>query len=137
MLKKLLAVATAAPLVALGVQVTASAAVRPKPLLVCTATVSSQHPVDYSTVVTTVRVGAAGIKTAVTANYKTVRTTMTGVSVLQPVGDMRFAYLAHAPFKISDAKPGYKVQVNAVVSRPGWRSGSCSTWFIPQAKPKR
>jgi hypothetical protein len=127
---------TAAAVAGLGMLAVpaASAAPKPLPLLICAVTVSNQHPADYSTVTETVHVGAAGIKATVTNAYSTKNTVATAVSG-KPAGTVQLRYPAVTSFKISDAKPGYEVKVAAVVTWPGWRSGSCTSWFTPQAKP--
>lgn len=133
MLRKLLVVAVT--VIGLGVlALPASASVKVLPLLLCTVVVSNQQPADYSTVNVDVYAGAAGITATVTAHYSTKNTVRTGVTATRVAGSLRLPYLAVVPFKISDARPGYKVVVSTVVSWPGWRPGSCSASFTPKLK---
>ena len=96
----------------------------------CHASVSNTAPRDYSTVIVYVNT-TPGPSTRVTtaAHYKTVTTIKTTTDPKAPKGrpqpDARVSYW------ISDAKPGFKVKVDATV-RIGARSSSCSTSFTPK-----
>ena len=89
--------------------------------LPCQASMSNDHPADYTT--TDVRVHTAGFAGVTTvAHYKTTSHKKTGTAGSR--GNASIGYY------ISGATPGYRVVVSVrVVS--GHRSGSCSTWFIP------
>jgi hypothetical protein len=98
--------------------VTATPASAPLP---CHASMSNNHPKDYtSTYVRVHTVAYAGITTV--AHYKTVNRKHTGKAGAKGNATIRYY--------ISGATPGYKVVVSVRVVK-GNRSGSCSTWFIP------
>lgn len=80
---------------------------------------SDSSPADYST--TDVMVQTNGTTVSATAHYKTTDTTH---SVSASGGS------ADIPFHISDATPGYTVQVDVTVSSGG-ATGSCGTSFTP------
>jgi transketolase N-terminal domain/subunit len=99
----------------------ASAAAPAVTSLPCHASMSNNHPKDYTKTyvdVTTV----AYAKVITVAHYKTVDRKHTGTA--NSKGKASIAYY------ISGATPGYKVIVKVTVSS-GSRTGSCSTWFIP------
>jgi hypothetical protein len=89
--------------------------------LPCRAWMSNSHPSDYTTTYVKVHtVGYAAVTTV--AHYRTTDHKKTGRAGKK--GNASIGYY------ISGATPGYKVVVSVrVVS--GKRSGSCSTWFIP------
>jgi len=89
--------------------------------LPCHASMSNNHPRDYTT--TDVRVHTAAHASVTTvAHYRTTNHKKTGKA--GSGGNASIGYY------ISGATPGYRVVVSVrVVS--GHRSGSCSTWFIP------
>jgi len=90
--------------------------------LTCQASMSNNHPADYTT--TDVRVHTVGYASVTTiAHYKTTNHKKTGTAGVR--GNATIAYY------ISGATPGYKVVVSVRVVHGG-RSGSCSTWFIPR-----
>ncbi len=89
--------------------------------LPCQASMSNNHPADYTT--TDVRVHTVGYASVTTiAHYKTTNHKKTGTAGVR--GNATIAYY------ISGATPGYRVVVSVRVVH-GNRSGSCSTWFIP------
>jgi azurin len=89
--------------------------------LPCQASMSNNHPADYTT--TDVRVHTVGHASVTTvAHYKTTNHKKTGTAGVR--GNATIAYY------ISGATPGYRVVVSVRVVH-GNRSGSCSTWFIP------
>jgi hypothetical protein len=114
--------AVAALLTVGGVATAATAAAAPASApLPCQATMSNNHPSDYTT--TDVRVHTAGYASVTTvAHYKTTSHKKTGTAGVR--GNASIAYY------ISGATPGYRVVVSVRVVHAG-RSGSCSTWFIP------
>jgi hypothetical protein len=89
--------------------------------LPCHASMSNNHPRDYTT--TDVRVHTAAHASVTTvAHYRTTNHKKTGKAGSS--GNASIGYY------ISGATPGYRVVVSVrVVS--GHRSGSCSTWFTP------
>ena len=89
--------------------------------LTCHASMSDNHPRDYTT--TDVRVHTAAHASVTTvAHYRTTNHKKTGTA--GSGGNASIGYY------ISGATPGYRVVVSVrVVS--GHRSGSCSTWFTP------
>ena len=90
--------------------------------LPCHASMSNNHPRDYTT--TDVRVHTAARASVTTvAHYRTTNHKKTGTAGKK--GNASIGYY------ISGATPGYKVVVSVRVAR-GKRSGSCSTWFIPR-----
>jgi hypothetical protein len=112
-----------AALLTAGGAVTASAAeaAPASAPLPCQASMSDNHPADYTT--TYVRVhttGYAGVTTV--AHYKTTNHKKTGTAGSR--GDASIGY------SISGATPGYRVVVSVHVAHDG-RSGNCSTWFTP------
>ena len=96
----------------------------------CHASVSNTAPKDYSTVIVYVNT-TPGPSTRVTtaAHYKTVTTIKTTTDPKAPKG--RPQPDARTSYYISDAKPGFKVVVDATV-RIGTRSSSCATSFTPK-----
>jgi hypothetical protein len=89
--------------------------------LPCHASMSNNHPADYTT--TYVRVHTAGYAAVTTvAHYKTTNHKKTGTAGKR--GNASIGYY------ISGAKPGFKVTVSVHVVHDG-RSGNCSTWFTP------
>jgi hypothetical protein len=116
--------AASAASIALFAAIPASAAVAAPAStpLPCHASMSNSHPSDYTT--TYVRVHTAGYASVTTvAHYKTTNHKKTGTAGKK--GNASIGYY------ISRATPGYKVVVSVRVTH-GKRSGSCSTWFIPQ-----
>jgi hypothetical protein len=85
---------------------------------------SNSSPADYSTTDVLVRTSANGATVTATAHYRTTETTH---SVDASGG------AADIPFHISDATPGYPVQVDVTVSGGG-ATGSCDTSFTPVHK---
>jgi hypothetical protein len=96
----------------------------------CHASVSNTAPKDYSTVIVYVNT-TPGPSTRITtaAHYKTVTTIKTTTDPKAPKG--RPQPDARTSYYISDAKPGFKVVVDATV-RIGTRSSSCATSFTPK-----
>ena len=96
----------------------------------CHASVSNSSPKDYSTVIVYVNT-TPGPSTRITtaAHYKTVTTIKTTTDPKAPKG--RPQPDARTSYYISDAKPGFKVVVDATV-RIGTRSSSCATSFTPK-----
>ena len=96
----------------------------------CHASVSNTAPRDYSTVIVYVNT-TPGPSTRITtaAHYKTVTTIKTTTDPKAPKG--RPQPDARTSYYISDAKPGFKVKVDATV-RIGARSSTCSTSFTPR-----
>ena len=89
--------------------------------LPCQASMSNNHPADYTT--TDVRVHTVGHASVTTiAHYKTTNHKKTGTAGVS--GNATIAYY------ISGATPAYRVVVSVRVVH-GNRSGSCSTWFTP------
>jgi hypothetical protein len=89
--------------------------------LPCQASMSNNHPRDYTTIYVRVHTASyAGVTTV--AHYKTVNRKHTGRANAR--GNASIGYY------ISGATPGYKVVVSVHVVK-GSRSGNCSTWFIP------
>jgi hypothetical protein len=109
---------------ALAVPATASA--KTLPLLTCTASVSNAHPADHTVVDVIVRAGAAGEKVTATLKYWSKKSVKTGVTTGKSPQDV-------LAFGTDDATLYYKVQVDVGVTWPGWRPGSCTTSFTPQA----
>jgi hypothetical protein len=103
---------------------TALAAAQAKKSLPCTVSVSKEHPADYTHVGVRVRTAPGGQITVV-AHYRTVRHEVTARAYAN--GRHTFRYW------ISDATPGYLVNVDVRVSQAG-RKGSCATWFTPRRK---
>jgi hypothetical protein len=98
----------------------ASAAPASAPLT-CQASMSNNHPADYTT--TYVRVHTVGYAAVTTvAHYKTTNHKKTGTAGVR--GNASIGYY------ISGATPGYRVVVSVHVAHDG-RSGNCSTWFTP------
>jgi hypothetical protein len=89
--------------------------------LPCHASMSNNHPRDYTTTYVHVHTTADASVTTV-AHYRTTNHKKTGKA--GSAGNASIGYY------ISGAKPGYRVVVSVRVVR-GNRSGSCSTWFIP------
>lgn len=113
--------AVAALLTAGAVTASAAVAAPASAPLPCQASMSNDHPADYST--TDVRVHTAGFAGVTTvAHYKTTSHKKTGTAGSR--GNASIGYY------ISGATPGYRVAVSVRVVR-GDRSGSCSTWFTP------
>jgi hypothetical protein len=107
--------------VATAVTTSTAAAAPASAPLPCQASMSNNHPADYTT--TDVRVHTAGYASVTTvAHYKTTNHTKTGTAGIR--GNASIAYY------ISGATPGYRVVVSVRVVHDH-RSGSCSTWFIP------
>ena len=98
----------------------ASAAPASTPLS-CHASMSNNHPRDYTTTHVQVHTAAYASVTTI-AHYKTTNHKKTGKAGVH--GNASISYY------ISGAKPGYRVVVSVRVVR-GNRSGSCSTWFTP------
>jgi hypothetical protein len=112
-----------AALLTAGGAATASAAVAApaSAALPCQASMSNDHPADYTT--TDVRVHTAGFAGVTTvAHYKTTSHKKTGTAGSR--GNASIGYY------ISGATPGYRVVVSVHVAHDG-RSGNCSTWFTP------
>ncbi len=87
----------------------------------CRAWMSNSKPKDYSTIDVWVATSAHA-EVATVAHYKTTQTKHSGWANAK--GDAEIAY------RISDATPGYKVNVTvSVASGRNW--GSCSTSFVP------
>jgi hypothetical protein len=124
MLKRIAAAASGIAVTA--VMLTAGAvSASPVPPLGCVAWVGNAHPQDYTT--EHVYAGTYGNRAAqvtVTAHYRTVKT-VKYTTVPKP---------GTVTYKISDATPGYRVDVQVVV-RSGKQSASCATSFTPQAEP--
>ena len=89
--------------------------------LPCHASMSNNHPRDYTTTHVQVHTAAYASVTTI-AHYKTTNHKKTGKAGVR--GNASISYY------ISGAKPGYRVVVSVRVVR-GNRSGSCSTWFTP------
>jgi hypothetical protein len=89
--------------------------------LPCHASMSNNHPRDYTTTYVQVHTGAHASVTTV-AHYRTTNHTKRGTA--GSGGNASIGYY------ISGATPGYRVVVSVRVVR-GDRSGSCSTWFTP------
>jgi hypothetical protein len=89
--------------------------------LPCHASMSNNHPRDYTTTHVQVHTVAYASVTTV-AHYRTTNHKKTGTAGSR--GNASIGYY------ISGAKPGYRVVVSVRVVR-GDRSGSCSTWFTP------
>jgi len=89
--------------------------------LPCRAWMSNAKPKDYSTIDVWVATARDAAVTTV-AHYKTTSTKHTGRA--NSKGDAGIAY------RISDATPGYKVNVSVSVTA-GRSGGSCSTSFVP------
>jgi hypothetical protein len=89
--------------------------------LSCHASMSNNHPRDYTTTRVKVRTAADASVTTV-AHYRTTNHKKTGRA--GSAGNASIGYY------ISGATPGYRVVVSVRVVR-GDRSGSCSTWFTP------
>ena len=87
----------------------------------CRTWMSNSKPKDYSTVDVWV-VTAKNAAVTTVAHYKTTSTKHTGRANRK--GDAEIAY------RISDATPGYKVNVSVSVTSGRYR-GSCSTSFVP------
>jgi hypothetical protein len=87
----------------------------------CHTWVSNSKPKDYSTVDVWVATASRASVTTV-AHYKTKNTKHTAWA--NKKGDAEIAY------RISDATPGYKVNVSVSVTS-GRYGGSCSTSFVP------
>jgi hypothetical protein len=90
--------------------------------LPCHASMSNNHPRDYTTTHVQVRTAAHASVTTV-AHYRTTNHKKTGTAGSS--GNASIGYY------ISGATPGYRVAVSVRVVH-GDRSGSCSTWFTPQ-----
>ena len=103
---------------------TALAAAQAKKSLPCTVSVSKEHPADYTYVGVRVRT-APGAQIRVVAHYRTVKHKATARAYAD--GRRTFRYW------ISDATPGYQVNVDVRVSQAR-RQGSCATWFTPRRK---
>jgi hypothetical protein len=114
--------AVAALAAAGGVATAATAAAAPASApLPCQASMSNNHPADYTT--TDVRVHTAGYASVTTvAHYRTTNHTKTYTAGAR--GNATIDYY------ISGATPGYRVVVSVHVAHDG-RSGNCSTWFVP------
>jgi hypothetical protein len=114
--------AVAALLTAGGaVSATAAVAAPAAAALPCRASMSNNHPRDYTT--TDVQVHTVGYASVTTvAHYRTTNHKKTGTAGSR--GNASIAYY------ISGATPGYRVVVSVRVVR-GDRSGTCSTWFTP------
>ena len=114
--------AAVALLAAAGAATAAAATAAPAAAaLPCQASMSNNHPADYTT--TDVRVHTVGFASVTTvAHYKTTSHKKAGTAGVR--GNATIAYY------ISGATPGYRVVVSVRVVHDG-RSGSCSTWFIP------
>ena len=117
--------AAAALLTAAGAATAAAAVAAPAApaaaALPCQASMSNNHPADYTT--TDVRVHTVGYASVTTiAHYRTTSHKKTGTAGVR--GNATIDYY------ISGATPGYRVVVSVRVVH-GNRSGSCSTWFIP------
>ncbi|MFY9888057.1 MAG: hypothetical protein WAK71_07085 [Streptosporangiaceae bacterium] len=111
--------AAAAP-VSLALPSTAASAA-PAAALACHASMSNNHPADYTTTDVRVRTTAHSYVTTV-AHYRTVsRKYHRHASA---------AGKATVPYYISGATPGYRVVVKVYVSKAG-RKGTCSTSFTP------
>ena len=107
--------------VAVAALLTAGAAVPASTPLSCHASMSNNHPRDYTTTHVQVHTAAYASVTTI-AHYKTTNHKKTGKAGVH--GNASISYY------ISGAKPGYRVVVSVRVVR-GNRSGSCSTWFTP------
>jgi hypothetical protein len=114
----LLTVGAALPAAAASPAVASPASVA----LPCHASMSNNHPRDYTT--TYVQVHTAGYASVTTvAHYRTTNHKKTGKAGVR--GNASIGYY------ISGATPGYRVAVSVRVVR-GNRSGTCSTWFTPR-----
>jgi hypothetical protein len=113
--------AVASPAVASPAVAAPAVAAPASAALTCHASMSDNHPRDYTT--TDVRVHTAAHASVTTvAHYRTTNHKKTGTA--GSGGNASIGYY------ISGATPGYRVVVSVrVVS--GHRSGSCSTWFTP------
>jgi hypothetical protein len=118
----LIAAAAAAAVVLAGSPAWASTYAAPATArLPCQASMSNNHPRDYTTIDVRVHTASyAGITTV--AHYKTVNREHTGKAGAK--GNASIGYY------ISGATPGYRVVVSVRVKK-GSRSGTCSTWFTP------
>jgi hypothetical protein len=107
-----------------GAGTAAASPVTSPPPLGCVAWVGNAHPQDYTT--EHVYAGTYGNRAAqetVTAHYRTVET-VKYTTVPKP---------GTVTYKISDATPGYRVDVQVVV-RSGKQSATCATSFVPQRR---
>jgi hypothetical protein len=114
--------AVAALLTAGGAVTASAAAASPASApLPCQASMSNNHPADYTTAYVRVHTaGFAGVTTV--AHYKTTNHKKTGTAGSR--GNASISYY------ISGATPGYRVAVSVHVVHDG-RAGNCSTWFTP------
>jgi hypothetical protein len=94
----------------------------PGPALTCSASMSDATPADYSTTDVLVQTGVSGASVTAIAHYKTTNTTHTVTAGGNGSADV--------PFRISDATPGYTVDVDVDVTAGG-ADQSCSTSFTP------
>ena len=93
--------------------------------LTCTASVSNPRPQQYTTEYVYVATrGNRAAQVTTTAYYRTTR----------PVRYTTDPRPGVVSYWISDATPGYRVLVQAVV-RSGRQSASCTTAFTPQRRP--
>jgi hypothetical protein len=107
---------------ALSVPASASASATQAGRLICSASMTNNHPEDYTSTGVKVRTAAyADIETV--AHYKTV--THPKYRSANGAGQQTVWYY------ISGATPGYRVVVDVYVSRDG-NKGSCSTSFTPR-----
>jgi hypothetical protein len=90
----------------------------------CTVSVTKRRPADGTYVGVHVHT-APGAHIEATARYRTVARKMTALANAN--GRHTFRYW------ISDATPGYRVNVDIQVSLAG-RKGSCTAWFTPRAR---
>lgn len=89
----------------------------------CDASMTNAQPADYTETDVIVHTGVAGAQVTTTAHYKTTKTTHSGVAGTDGSADI--------PYRISDATPGYTVEVDVTVVARGM-SQSCGTSFTPQ-----
>ena len=124
-MRSLIAVPVAVAALTVGAGVTAAAtpavAAPASAALPCHASMSNNHPSDYTTTYVQVHTTAYASVTTV-AHYRTTNHKKTGTAGSR--GNASIGYY------ISGATPGYRVAVSVRVVR-GDRSGSCSTWFTP------
>ena len=91
--------------------------------LPCSASMSNNHPKDFTSTKVRVHTGTfAAVKTV--AHYRTTNTPHHAVAGRK--GNVSIRYI------IKGATPGYKVKVSVTVKK-GSRTGSCSTSFTPHS----
>ena len=118
----LLTAGAAVTAVAASTAAASTAAASASAPLPCRASMSNNHPRDYTTTHVQVHTAAHASVTTV-AHYRTTNHKKTGTAGVR--GNATIGYY------ISGATPGYRVVVSVHVAHDG-RSGNCSTSFIPQ-----